>query len=160
MNFTEIIVFYNILFVTHDFGIDYKNNEANLMHIQWYCGEQMTPVIPWDYNKPHLWVIEYKTGENDAPFSGNKVVDLNLKIRTTFSLDWLIGKRKPHIFSIWRYKLHGPYKRLLRGKNDMKAVYHLIFTRGQLWPLGIVIACVCLCVCLSMCVVTVSLSAW
>ena len=32
-NLTEIIVFYNTLFVTQDFGIDYKNNEANLMHI-------------------------------------------------------------------------------------------------------------------------------
>ena len=27
-----------------------------------------------------------------------------------------------------------------------------IFTRGQFWPSGIVVACVCLCVCLSVCV--------
>ena len=27
-----------------------------------------------------------------------------------------------------------------------------IFTRGQLWPSGIVVACVCLCVCVCMCV--------
>ena len=44
----------------------------------------MTPMITWDYNEPHLWVMEYKMGKNDAPFYGNKVVDLNLKIRTTF----------------------------------------------------------------------------
>ena len=34
-----------------------------------------------------------------------------------------------------------------------------IFTRGQLWPSGIVVACVCLSVCPSVCAVTTCLSA-
>ena len=29
--------------------------------------------------------------------------------------------------------------------------YRCIFTRGQFWPSGIVVACVCVCVCLSVC---------
>ena len=28
----------------------------------------------------------------------------------------------------------------------------MLFTRGQLWPSGIVVACVCLCVCVYVCV--------
>ena len=35
----------------------------------------------------------------------------------------------------------------------------LIFTRGQFWPSGIVVACVCLSVCASVCAVTTCLSA-
>ena len=34
----------------------------------------------------------------------------------------------------------------------------LIFTRGQLWPSGIVVACVCLCVCVCVCPSIISLS--
>ena len=30
--------------------------------------------------------------------------------------------------------------------------FGVFFTRGQLWPSGIVVACVCLCVCVCMCV--------
>ena len=30
-------------------------------------------------------------------------------------------------------------------------ILSLIFTRGQFWPSGIVVACVCVCVCLSVC---------
>ena len=29
--------------------------------------------------------------------------------------------------------------------------WETIFTRGQFWPSGIVVACVCVCVCLSVC---------
>ena len=35
----------------------------------------------------------------------------------------------------------------------------LVFTRGQFWPSGIVVACVCVCVCLSICVSITCLSA-
>ena len=36
--------------------------------------------------------------------------------------------------------------------NFFCCIIFLIFTRGQLWPSGIVVACVCLCVCVCMCV--------
>ena len=34
----------------------------------------------------------------------------------------------------------------------MHSFHSLFFTRGQLWPSGIVVACVCLCVCACVCV--------
>ena len=41
-------------------------------------------------------------------------------------------------------------------QNHLKVInfmlYNMIFTRGQLWPSGIVVACVCLCVCVYVCV--------
>ena len=38
------------------------------------------------------------------------------------------------------------------GKHYQKITFSTIFTRGQLWPSGIVVACVCLCVCVYVCV--------
>ena len=35
--------------------------------------------------------------------------------------------------------------------DDAKYGWIRIFTRGQFWPSGIVVACVCVCVCLSVC---------
>ena len=38
------------------------------------------------------------------------------------------------------------------GRHFTVNPFKCIFTRGQLWPSGIVVACVCLCVCVCMCV--------
>ena len=48
----------------------------------------------------------------------------------------------------------------LQGQIHFKIKIYPIFTRGQFWPSGIVVACVCVCVyvCVSVCPSIMSLS--
>ena len=43
------------------------------------------------------------------------------------------------------------HQALIYWKYYHKHSYFPIFTRGQFWPSGIVVACVCVCVCVSVC---------
>ena len=49
--------------------------------------------------------------------------------------------------------LHQTWPNFCNGISALasKTLYCIIFTRGQFWPSGIVVACVCVCVCLSVC---------
>ena len=59
---------------------------------------------------------------------------------------------KKHVKILWNVMAHNDlcmWGLNLASHCIFTTNYGHIFTRGQLWPLGIVVACVCVCVCLS-----------
>ena len=52
-----------------------------------------------------------------------------------------------HPLVTWQHGL--PWTQITHGQGT--CIYGAIFTRGQFWPSGIVVACVCVCVCVCVC---------
>ena len=82
---------------------------------------------------------------------------------TTHKLFLSPALRRLWVSALWTAARRGPLKQftwpernwILPSQNVGVAAslrwFHVVFTRGQFWPPGIVIACVCVCVCQSVC---------